>query len=409
MSSLEAEEGDTFELISRRVYGTESEAERIRQANPGLTENLLSGTQVKISPSPSSPQNTPHNTSSKDDTEVSILIEGKRFRHWTSVTINQSLDSLSKVSFSAPMESSNKAFRETFKPFSFKPVNVHVGGDLLFSGVMVLPYPRVTNTGKSVAVNCYALPGVLNDCTAPVSLFPLEFEQEGLKAIAEKLSSPFGIAAKFTEGEGAPFENVTCDFDKKILSFLAELAKQRNLVISNTKEGALLFQKAVSAGVSVDSLKQGQSPLVEVSASFNAQQYYSDISGIDPVMVGVESSAVTKTNPFLSDALRPFTFSVNDSSGEDVVKSVDAKMGLMFGNMVTYTAVVATWNDANGNLWKPNTLIDVEAPDAMIYKKFQFLIRNVVFSRSKESVSAVLTLVIPGSFSGKIPESLPWE
>ena len=81
----------------------------------------------------------------------------------------------------------------------------------------------------------------------------------------------------------------------------------------------------------------------------------------------------------------------------------------MFANMVTYEVRVATWRDPGGKLWEPNTSIILEAPDAMIYSEYEFIIKTVDFSRDSKTKAAILTLIIPGSFSGKIPEALPWD
>ena len=53
--------------------------------------------------------------------------------------------------------------------------------------------------------------------------------------------------------------------------------------------------------------------------------------------------------------------------------------------------------------------ITLLAPGAMIYSEYEFVIKSVEFSRDGDSETAVLKLVLPGSFSGEIPETLPWE
>jgi hypothetical protein len=45
----------------------------------------------------------------------------------------------------------------------------------------------------------------------------------------------------------------------------------------------------------------------------------------------------------------------------------------------------------------------------MVYGPFNFVVRSVTLTRDRNSKTAELDLVIPGSFSGKIPEVLPWE
>ena len=81
----------------------------------------------------------------------------------------------------------------------------------------------------------------------------------------------------------------------------------------------------------------------------------------------------------------------------------------MFGNMAGFAATVATWRDPNGDLWAPNTTVTLVAPGAMVYTEFEFIIRAVQFSRDSRETTATLELVLPGSFSGEIPETLPWD
>ena len=44
----------------------------------------------------------------------------------------------------------------------------------------------------------------------------------------------------------------------------------------------------------------------------------------------------------------------------------------------------------------------------MVYKDFEFVIRNVTLIGDRNNETAELTLIIPGSFNGKIPGAVPW-
>ena len=81
----------------------------------------------------------------------------------------------------------------------------------------------------------------------------------------------------------------------------------------------------------------------------------------------------------------------------------------MFGNMASYTITVDTWLDSSGSLWAPNTMISLQAPGAMIYRPYSFLLRRVTFNQDASSRTATLNLVLPGAFGGEIPEVLPWD
>jgi prophage tail gpP-like protein len=244
---------------------------------------------------------------------------------------------------------------------------------------------------------------------APASAFPLEFDAQGLREISATLAGLFGIDVDFTGEQGAVFDRIALEPTKKVLGFLAGLAKQRNLIISSTPLGKLLFQQSVGVGSPVAVLRQGESPLLFVSPSFNPQEYYSHLTGLESVMMGLAGGQFTAKNPRLEGVVRPFTFTLPDTLESDAKQAVDAKAGRMFGNMASYNVRVDTLRDFSGNLWKPNTTIKLTAPGAMIYNEYEFIIRSVSFQRERSSSVATLNLVIPGSFSGQIPEVLPWD
>lgn len=401
--------GDTFESIARKQYGTEQEAGRIARANPGVTEPLTAGTSVFVPPIPDAPQNQPQEAPSNQVNEVAILIDGVRFRFWNSIQITRSIDSIDTVSFGAPFSASDPNFKETFRPFSYKPLSVTVGGEPFFTGTTVGIDPTVTADEKSITVGGYALPGVLNDCTHLSSSYPIEYNGLNLQEIASASAGAFGLSVEFDGDPGPVFERVNPGPTKKVLSFLTDLATQRNYIIRSTPTGALRFLQSVEPGRPVAVLSQGASPVLSVTPTFNPQSYFSHITGIVPTIIGVAGEQFTTKNPFVTDAVRPLSFKADDTVNADIKAAVDAKMGRMFGNMASFSVSVNTWRDPSGALWEPNTTISLQAPDAMVYSAYEFILRSVTFERGAESETAVLDLVLPGAFSGKIPEALPWD
>ena len=401
--------GDTLESIARKQYGTESASKQIAEANPGLSEPLTAGVQIIT---PSAPGDLPEvipQISADNENEVAVIIEGSVFRFWEQITITRSIDAMDVINFSAPFDPEAEGFRDTFRPFTFKPMQITVGGEPLFTGTLITVNPKIENRRKTLMVGGYSLPGVLNDCTPPASSFPLEFNNQSLREIAAVMTAPFGIAVDFRAGQEDSFLRVACDPNKRVYAFLVELAKQRNLIVSSSSNGELIFWQSVEAGNPVAILIQGDKPVLSITPFFSPQEYYSHITGIEPVVVGSEGSQFTVKNERLKGVLRPINFNANDIEGAAIKEVVEAKSGRMFGNMASYTIKVSTWRDSSGNLWTPNTTVKVRAPGAMIYNDYEFIIRAVIFNRERASETATLNLVIPGSFSGQNPEVLPWE
>jgi prophage tail gpP-like protein len=408
-TTYEVQPGDNYDRIARRVYGSEEFDYLIAASNPGAQEPLVSGTILYTPEAPDSPRSAINPAASDAPNEVALLLDKQRFRFWTQITITRSADTLDQIEFTAPFDYRSSTFKKAFRPFSYKPIQVTVGGSALFQGTMISVRPSITPNSKTVSIEGYATPGVLNDCNPPASSYPLEFNDSNLQSIASKLAEDFGIKAVFAASPGANFDRVAVDPNKRVLAFLSEMARQRNLIISSTPRGALLFQKSVSPGAPVARLSQGQAPLVEVSPQFNAQSFYSHITGIEPVLVGLAGAQYTVKNPAVTSTARPFTFIVHDTTQADIKTAVEAKASRMLANVASYTVSLATWRDPQGQLWEPNTTIKLLAPDAMVYTEYEFIIRSVQFTRTSTSETAKLVLVLPGAFSGEFPAELPWD
>ena len=400
---------DTFESISRRTYGTETEADHLLKSNPGVQEPLTAGTEIVAPVVPTYPDDLPSEINAEGDSDVAVLINGKRLRVWESVRIIRGMDLIDTVELTAPMESKLPQFKETFKPFSYFPVSVYVAGETLFRGTQTNVVPVITPDEKVVSLSAYSICGTMNDCSPSANVYPIEFNGQGLREIATTLARPFGIGVQFDADPGPAFDRVAMSPNASPLSFLIELAKQNGLLITNTKRGDLRFYKPNTGTQPVAILEQGQPPLPTVRPFFSPQAYYSHITGIKPVEVGSEGSQVTLKNPHLTGVLRPHTFVVTDTSDGAVTAAVEAKRGRMYGSMVMYSIDVPTWRDVDGDLWEPGTVIRLEARDAMINSSYKFMIKTVELSRDQDSEQATLNLVIPESFTGETPESMPWD
>lgn len=407
MSKYTVVEGDTYDLVSRKVYGEEGQAARIRAANSGFVEPLAPGAVLFIPPEIGLP--TAAALGTQDEELVEILIDGERFKFFESITIQRAIDTQDAIGFTAPFDPDSPEFRNTFKPFSYSNIDVLVGGKRLFAGVLIGIEPSVTEKRKAVHVSGYSRPGVLFDCTAPASSFPLEFDGQTVGQIAVSLCNTFGLGVVEASESGPVFDRAALKAGKKIGPFLADLTRQRGQVLSSTTEGQLLIQTSIAPGAPVAVLEEGMAPVESVTPNFKSQEYYSSVTGLSPVSLTSDGEQFTEQNNFLSGVLRPLTFEAKDTETGNVKAATEAKIGRMFGQVVSYTLDVPTWRDPNGELWEPNTTIKLLAPGAMIYSSYEFLIREVKYKRVADRETASLDLVFPGSYSGQKPESLPWD
>lgn len=341
--------------------------------------------------------------------EVALKIDGRRFRYWSDIAITRSLDSHATIGFSAPFEPDRREFRDTFRPFSFRRIEALVGGEPLFVGTMVSVSPTTEPDADKVSVSGYALPGVLEDCCPPASELPLEFNDVRLADVARRLCSPFGLNVAFDADPGPPFKRVAVDPDAKVQDVLADLARQRGIVLSSTDDGSLLFWKSTRPGRPVARLVDTLQPVTKVTPRFSPQSYFSELTGFASSKAGSRGAKYTAKNERLAGTVRPRSFVANDVDPADIQGATKAKLGRMFGNMVSFQIELATWRDPSGSLWSPNTTLTLRAPGAMVYRETEFVVRSVLLRDDTGSQTAELDLVLPGAFSAEIPEALPWD
>ena len=408
MNTYVVRTGDTFESISSSQFGTVDSAADILAANPGVTNPPTPDTTIFIPRIliPESPSNI-------ESGQLSVVINDVPFLGWTEISFAREMDSFGTFNLLSVWEPDNKEFRDVFRPFGYQSVAIFEGSELLFHGTLIDVAPSQSAKSRVVNAAGYSVPGVINDCTPPVSAFPLERDAQNLKQIATELLAPFGIPVEVDGDSGATFEREAVEPTTKILDYLIKLAGQRNLIITDTPEGACKFQTETEQGNPMAVLSEGQPGITSISPQFNPQDYYSHISGPGFTLFStpgsVPGSVFTVPNERLIGTLRPLTFTIPDAIGGEIKLAVEAKAGRMFANTVAYRAVIPSWRNPDGKLWRPNTTIIITAPGAMIYSPFEFLIRRVQYTRDATEESVELTLILPGSFKGAIPEALPWD
>ncbi len=364
-----------------------------------------------------------------------LEIAGRSFTNWTELEFQESLDGFSVVAFTAPFEPTMKAFRDTFRPFTYPRVRLMIDGELQFTGHLMSVEPASDGSSNSVKVQCVALPAVLCDCPVPASYDKKSFSGLHLLSIAQSLCAIYGFTAKFADAQSGTiggefgaaaaskaelakalaslenrFDKVRIEKDDLIHEFLCKLVQQRGLIMSNDQDGNLVFLKSASTGHPVVALDEEKgAPLISVAVQFSPQEYFSEVSVVVAPKRGKPGGTFTETNPHFTGLFRPTTFKCDDIKRSDGPNAARAKLARMFGNAVSWDVELPTIRDQHGELLKPNTTVIMKAPSVMVYGRHEFLVRTVAKRQSVDSTTAKLGLVLPGSFSGDVPQVLPWN
>jgi prophage tail gpP-like protein len=396
--------GDTYESLSTQYFGEPSQAGRIKSANPGTSFVFVPGTTVIIPSEDTGAAGT-------ESEDLVMRIAGVTFRHITKVTITRQLDAVSTVEIVAP-QAATAAFTELVQPLTFRSLEVADRGVLMFRGVMVSVVPALTPDKSQVRISGYSTPGALGDCTAPASSYPIQFRNVGLADIAKEMAKPFSIEVVTVGDMGGPFRRVKAERDTKVLSFLATLAKQRQVLIRSDATGRMVLAAPPDVAAPVATMEQGQWPIKSVIPTFDPQKYYSHVTGLRTNRRGQRGGQYTVLNPRAQElgVVRPVTIPIRDVTRSELPVATQAAAGRLLANSVTYTVDVPTWYDPSDVAWNPGDTIELTAPSVFVPRPYKFQIRAVRFERRVDGGdTASLLLMLPGAFGGDAPIMLPWE
>lgn len=416
--------GDTLRKISTRYYGSASKWTDIRDSNPQLAvrktasdgspliypgDILLIPEEIKIPNAVTTATPVVLDDNAEDD--ISIYINGKLYTGFTGYTLSLPMDGLAAFSFSTVWDDAKKELHDSFRPFTFKQCSVYFSKKIIFTGRLLTSAPSVSPDSKTISIEGYPLCGVLNDCSLPVTKYPPSYSNLNLKQIAEDVVQPFGVKVEFGSSAGDEFEKIEYETGATVLSFLQKLAEQRGLFFTNTEKGWLKFFKPTVEPV-LASFREGELPYISCKPNFTSQDFFSHMTGFTKTDKEQDATSYTYEIKYLikNGVFRPFSFVVDDADSGSLENAVKSKAAQMLFSSCSYELTVVGCTDKFGNLYKKGMSVSLYSPGAMIYRDTKFVVSKLIIKRSdNEGVQTTMSLVLPESLSGSLPEVLPWE
>ncbi|MCL2381357.1 MAG: LysM peptidoglycan-binding domain-containing protein [Treponema sp.] len=415
--------GDTLGSIAVRYLGSSSKWGKITAANPQLANRRRAadgspiihvGDTLIIPANETARSDSIHTETivlANGEQDVSIKIDGKNFTGFTSYELTLSYDSFDTFSFQAPYSNAMKELQTAITPFTFKPCEIYYDGALILRGNLLTPDPELTGVSGEITLQGYPVCGILNDCAVPPTNYPLQVMGINMRGIAEAACEPYNIPVIFDGDIGPEFTEVSIEPTEKIMSFLTKLAKQRNLLFTNTPRGELLFFTPKDKKAFVF-FTEGTLPMLSLTSKFTAQEFYSHITGFSKTAAEYPSFSYTLENRYLINKgiMRHHSIIVDDAENlSDLQNAVEAYGGRMFADCVSYELECDTHHNNDGGRFQKGMTVCIHAPTAMITRETNFTARKITFTRTTEGKKSKINLVLPGSFTGNLPEVFPWE
>ncbi|PXX26290.1 prophage tail gpP-like protein [Thalassospira sp. 11-3] len=336
---------------------------------------------------------------------MKIKINGSYLYHFSDVVVSLALDQVaSTFSFFARFNPDNEQHKEIFKPLSFPKVEIYDDNNtLMLTGVIAVHAFKSQAEPSLVQLSGYSLPGVLEDCTIPVSAYPLESINRSLKDIAEKLTKIFNVSLFIDPGvqreAAAIYAKTVAEPTDTIKTYLAKLAAQRNIVLSHNPKGQLvLFRPDVSAQPVYFFNKDNT---LNMGFSVNGQGLHNEVSIIrQPSEKSGNASLVDTAKNLLVGAFRPTVGVLSSGITADTKKAADNKMAAELKNISLsvvregYLAIV------------PGQTVEAQNKEIYLYQRTRFVADNVTITKKETGYTTEINLVLPETFTGATPKNI---
>lgn len=318
----------------------------------------------------------------------------------------------SHFGFDFYFDPNNSEYREFSVPGHYHVVTLEHKNQLLLTGYILSVVFGSDSKSELTSISGYSLPGVLEDCEIPPSVYPLQSDGLSLKAIAEKFIAPFGlqmvidpiVASEMEE----TYDQATAKDSQSVKSYLSELASQKNIYLTHDQYGRLKFTRANTKQRPVFDFTPGSLPSMKMMLRFDGQRMHSDINVFAQadIIEGTNQTQESIKNPYVFTVFRPHVVTQTSGPEQDAIR---AARNLRSQELKNLTLTIELDRlDANGVIFLPGQTITVLNPEVALYKKSTWMIESVDMDIDNLKEKAILNCCLPEVYTGEDPVYL-WQ
>lgn len=345
--------------------------------------------------------------------KINDRFRNRKIDYFNRFELNLKHDSIgSTFGFQFYFDPGNPEHKELACVTHFHEVTLEYNDEMIVKGVLTSQNFTISATDDLCSFGGYSLPGVLEDCEIPVSLYPLQSDGLSIAQIARKLCQPFKVEIEIdpavSDRMNTAISTSTASETSKIKDYLASLCSQRKIIMSHTPDGKLLFTESKTQLAPIlDFDFPGRSiPGYRFFLEYNGQQMHSTITLQKQASIdGGNAGEATIRNPYVvGSVFRPTV--KNQSSGTDNDTQLAARQELSNEiRNVSLTIEMDRW-DVNGKVIRPNQIVSIRAPKLFLFKKTNWFIESVTIQGDERSQRATLRCVLPEVYNDKPVESI---
>jgi len=323
--------------------------------------------------------------------DVSLYIDNMIYSGWTSLSIKRSLEAAAgsfSLTLTERWESGSAPSYTAWPIYDGDNAVVKIGNDIVITGYVDDVSISLSSTGHSITVSGRDLTEDIVDCSAINR--PGQWLNRTLEQIASDLCGPFGVSVSSDVNTGGPIAEVIIQPGETVYQTLEKIAKGRQLLITSTADGKLVFTQS-SKNVLPVTLLEGEN-ILTCEASFSSKDRFSSytvegqpdsVCGYVFCKASASDAAVPRYRPLLviAEEKANQAYCKNRAVWESLVRAAKA---------VSASVTVQGWRTPSGDLWAVNNLINISAPSIRI--DGALLITEAEFRKDNSGTTTALVL-----------------
>lgn len=339
--------------------------------------------------------------------EVQVIVEGRSYSGWKSVSIDRDIEQLCgrfelAVSAKAPDGTVAADLRDGQK------VIVAVDNETVITGFIDGFEISHSATEHTITVIGRDAAGDLVDCSAMFKTG--QWSGQGMLAIVKDLVSAYGIQVTVETSLGAPFEQWNIEPGETVFENIERMARHRGVLVMSDGLGGIVITKPGTDLVGT-ALVLGQN-ILRGRITRSCEQRYSQYHVLgtrqrDDYNEPDTTSPRGKANDGFITRHRPLVCCYEDTNASLQTLTERARWQAAVNAARSQRVVVTVqgWSHANG-LWRPNRQV-VVTDERLRLDRTTLLIAGVRYTRGREGTLTDLSLAPRDSFLvDKMPEEI---
>lgn len=374
-----------------------------------------------------------------DKNLVTIRTGGRELKGWTDVTITAGI-TMAARSFSVGVTYRWPEAKTVLNAFDLgDPCEVWIGSDPVITGyIFANPisyganFVRVQVSGRSKTadvIDCCPMAAAVSSATSedsspwasmklvgpsgpvstPATPKAAQWRNQRIEQIAADLCAPYGVEVVAQVSTGDPIPQHAVQPGETVFESISRLLTIGQLMATDDEAGRLVFTKPGALGEASGGLELGVNILSgsmkrDASGVFSSYVVEGQCAGSDLAFGAAAAHLRAEVEDVETKRYRMLALTHSGSLSPDLcrqIASFEQRRRRALLRAVSYTVV--GWRDAQGKLWRPNTLVAVK--DSLFGFERTLLLSEVTYSLSEQGMSATLNLAPPEAFEAEPPVS----